>query len=137
MLNNKIQMANEMTNNQCFNDKKANRTFDLEERTLALAKSCIDLCKLIQTDVFNYELIRQLIRSASSVGANYREAYESITRKDFNHRISICRRESKEAKYWLELLSHTNPLFSDKAAPLLDESLQLTRIFARINRNMG
>jgi four helix bundle protein len=77
-------------------------------------------------------LVSQLIRAAGSVGANYREANDSATKKDFFHRIGICRRESKESKYWLELLLHANQKFFEKIEPLIDEALQLARIFASI-----
>ncbi len=109
-------------------DKK----YDLEDRTLRFAKDCIDLCKLLMRDVINIELISQLTRASGSVGANYREANDSTTKKDFYHRIGICRREAKESKYWLELLLHSNQKFSDKIEPLIDEALQLARIFASI-----
>ncbi len=109
-------------------DKK----YDLEERTSKFAKDCIDLCKLFVRDIINIELVSQFIRASSSVGANYREANDSLTKKDFYHRIGICRREAKESKYWLELLLHSNQKFSTKIEPLIDEALQLARIFASI-----
>ncbi len=112
-----------------------NKKYDLEDRTLKFAKDCIDLCKLLVRDTINIELVSQLIRSSGSVGANYREANDSTTKKDFFHRIGICRREAKESKYWLELLSHSNQKFSDKIEPLSDEALQLARIFASIVEN--
>jgi len=109
-----------------------NKKYDLEERTMKFAKDCIDLCKLFMRDTINIELVSQLIRASSSVGANYREANDSTTRKDFFHRIGICRREAKESKYWLELLSHANLKFSQKMDFLIDEALQLARIFSSI-----
>lgn len=108
------------------------KKYDLEDRTLKFAKECIDLCKLFIRDVINIEFIGQLVRASGSVGANYREANDTITRKDFYHRIGICRREAKESKYWLELLLHANPKFSAKIEALVDEALQLTKIFASI-----
>ena len=114
------------------NDKVSKKTYNLEERTLQFSKKCIDVCKLIIKDVINIELVRQLVRASGSVGANYREANDSITRKDFYHRIGICRREAKESKYWLELLLHSNPKIIDTITPLSDEALQLAKIFATI-----
>ncbi len=108
------------------------KKYDLEDRTLKFAKDCIDLSKLLIKDTVNSELCRQLIRSSGSVGSNYREANDSTTKKDFYHRIGICRREVKESKYWLELLLHSNQKFLDKIEPLADEALQLARIFASI-----
>jgi four helix bundle protein len=108
------------------------KKYDLEDRTLKFAQNCIDLCKLLSRDTVNSELISQLIRSSGSVGANYREANDSTTKRDFFHRIGICRRESKESKYWLELLLHSNINLSYKITPLINEALQLTRIFYSI-----
>jgi len=110
------------------------KKFDLEDRTLRFSKSCIDLCKVLRRDSINSELISQLVRSSGSVGANYREANDSITKRDFYHRIGICKRESKETKYWLELVLHSNPDLSDKMGSLVDEALQLARIFASIGK---
>lgn len=112
-----------------------NKKYDLEDRTLKFAKSCIDLCKLLIKDTINIELVSQLVRASSSVGANYREANDSVTKKDFFYRVGICRRESKESKYWLELLSHSNRKFSIQMEPLIDEALQLARIFASITKS--
>jgi len=74
-----------------------------------------------------------LIRAACSVGANYREANDTITKKDFIHKIGICRREAKESKYWLELVSHSNQTFRNEIELLADEALQLARIFASMS----
>lgn len=92
---------------------------------------CGDLCKLMK-DTINIELVSQLIRTSGSVGANYREANDSTSKKDFYHRIGISRKEAKENKYRLELLLHSNPKFADKMKSLIDEALQLARIFASI-----
>ena len=83
-------------------------------------------------DVINVKLIDQLIRASGSVGSNYREANDTTTKKDFYHRIGICRREAKESKYWLELILHANQKMSEKIESLVDEALQLARIFASI-----
>lgn len=134
MTNDKISMTKliQMTNNKIQNKK-----FDLEDRTLKFSKDCIDLCRLFARDAINAELINQLVRAAGSVGANYREANDATTKKDFFYRIGVCRRESKECKYWLELLLHSNPKIPDKIEPLIDEALQLARIFASIARDNG
>jgi len=106
--------------------------YDLEERTLKFAKNCIDLCKKVEGTVINNELVKQLVRAACSIGANYREANDTITKKDFVHKVGICRREAKESKYWLEIAFHANQAFKTEAEPLIDEALQLARIFASI-----
>jgi len=115
-----------------FKNQIKDKKYDLEERTLKFAKDCIDLCKLLTKDTVNLKLIDQLVRASSSVGSNYREANDTTTKKDFYHRIGICRREAKESKYWLELVLHANQDLSTKAELLIDEALQLVRIFASI-----
>ncbi len=114
-----------------------NKRYDLEDRTLKFSKECIDLSKLLVRDLINIELVSQFIRAAGSIGANYREANDSISKKDFYYRIGICRREAKETKYWIDLLLHANPKHSEKIEPLLDEALQLSRIFAAISHQNG
>lgn len=108
--------------------------YDLEDRTLKFAKNCIDICKKIQKDIINIEIIRQLIRSCCSVGANYREANDTITKKDFIHKTGISRREAKESKYWLKLLAHANSDYNKEIEPLIGEALQLARIFASMSK---
>lgn len=108
------------------------KKYDLEERTLKFAKNCVDLCKLFIKDVINIEFIGQLIRASGSVGANYIEANECISKKDFYHRIKICRKEAKESKYWLNLLLHANGKHSGQIVLLIDEAFQLTKIFGSI-----
>lgn len=110
--------------------------YDLEERTLKFAKDCVELCRLVPKDTVNIPLIDQLIRASGSVGANYREANNAITRKDFYYRIKICRKEAKEASYWLELLLCANKDSSNKANLLQDEAMQLARIFSAISINI-
>ena len=110
------------------NDKK----YDLEARTLKFAKECINLGKNLEKNIVNQELLGQFIRSAGSVGANYREANEASTKKDFYYRISLCRKEAKETCYWLELILHANVLLQQKLDTLIDEARQLTRIFSSI-----
>ncbi len=106
--------------------------FDLEERTLQFAKNVIRLCKQLPRNVINNELIGQLIDSSGSVGANYREANDALSKKDFSHRIKITRKEAKETHYWLDLLIEANPEFKEKIDILLIETLELKKIFSAI-----
>ena len=69
------------------------------------------------------------------MGANYREANDSITRKEFFHKIGLCRREAKESKYWLELIGHSEARYRNEADRLSDEAFQLAKIFATIGKN--
>lgn len=112
--------------------QKTKPTYDLEPRTLEFGKRIIRLCKALPKDRVNFNLIDQVSRSGTSVGANYREANETTTKKDFSFRIRICRKEAKETLYWLELIIEANPDFREKMRPLLKEIGELIKIFAAI-----
>ena len=119
-------------NHQAMTNNSNNKVFDLEERTLNFAKNCFNLSKIIPNTIETIEYKKQFIRSTGSVGANYREANEAISKKDFLHRLRISRKESKESKYWLELLLHGNQNFSQDIQPLIQESFELVKIFSSI-----
>lgn len=109
-----------------------NRRYDLEDRTLKFAKEVIALCKTLPRNAVNHRLVGQLVGAVGSVGANYREANEALSKKDFIHRMKITRKECKEASYWLELLKEadgTNPKEFDR---FLGESRELRNIFSAI-----
>lgn len=108
------------------------KKFDLEERTLEFSKKVIDLIKRLPKNTVNFELSSQVIRSAGSVGANYREANEALGKKDFFMRIRISRKEAKESKYWFELILHNSPELESVISPLIEESSELTKIFSAI-----
>ncbi len=104
--------------------------YDLEERTLKFAKQVIILCKKLPSNTINFKLIDQLIRSAGSIGANYREANDSLGKNDFIHRLRIVRKEAKETIFWLELVKESNP--EVKIDNLINECIQLRNIFSYI-----
>ena len=106
--------------------------YDLEDRTLEYGKRIIKLCKALNKDLINRNLANQLIRSGTSMGANYREANETETKKDFQFRIRICRKEGKETMYWLKLIMEANPEISKRLEDLLKETNELVKIFAAI-----
>jgi four helix bundle protein len=106
--------------------------FDLEDRTLEFAKEIIRLCKKLPQKVIERELISQLVRSSGSVGANYREANDALSKKDFAHRIKISRKEAKETCYWLELLNEVCPESQDEINRLLTEAIELKKILSSI-----
>lgn len=83
-------------------------------------------------NTINFKLIDQIVRSGTSVGANYREANETETKKDFQYRIRICRKEGKETIYWLKLIIEANQNFNERIQPLLQETTELVKIFATI-----
>ena len=111
-----------------------NKKYDLEERTEQFAKNVIQLCKSLHKNTVNIELISQLVRASGSVEANYIEANEALSKKDFFHRIKICRKESKEARYWIRLIVSANPEFEKEASPLSQEATELMNIFGAILR---
>lgn len=108
------------------------KKYDLEDRTLEFGKRIIRLAKALPKNSINFNLIDQVTRSGTSMGANYREANETETKKDFLFRIRICRKEGKETIYWLNLIIEANPEFADRIKPLLQEAIELVKIFAAI-----
>lgn len=108
--------------------------FDLEDRTSIFGESVINFVKLIPKSPINLPLISQLVRAGTSVGANYCEANESISKKEFQHRISICLKEAKETKYWIRMVVTAEPQLRDDAGKLWLEAKELHLIFAAIRR---
>ncbi|MAF14125.1 MAG: four helix bundle protein [Parcubacteria group bacterium] len=108
------------------------KRYDLEDRTLKYGKRIIKMCKALPKNSINFRLIDQVIRSGTSMGANYREANETETKKDFQYRMRICRKEGKETIYWLHLIVETNSELVEKTQPLLQETNELVKIFASI-----
>ena len=100
--------------NKNQNDKK----YDLEERTTVFSENIIEFCKSIESNLITKPLVSQLIRSATSVGANYCEADCAGTKKDFIHKLYLCKKESKETKYWLRLIGKTLPEVKNEARKL-------------------
>lgn len=107
-----------------------NKKYNLEERTLAFARDVREFVKKVQNNSYNNEYIKQLIRSSGSIGANYIEANEALGQKDLKHRIKISRKEAKESHYWLELIE------AESKKELIDESIELTKIFSAIIRKL-
>lgn len=108
------------------------RAFDLESRTTEFARKVVRLCKSVQRNPMNDRITGQLVGSAGSVGANYREANDALGKKDFVHRLKIARKEAKETSHWLELMLEANPDVSADLMPLKQEALELTKILSAI-----
>lgn len=81
---------------------------ELEERTLKFSIELIKTLKTLPKNIYNYKIIGQLIDSGTSIGANYREANGTESRKDFKHKINISFKEARETNYWLSILQSTN-----------------------------
>lgn len=112
--------------------ENTNRYRDLENRTTEFAKRVIRLCKALPKNPINNRLVDQVVRSASSVGANYREANEAISKKDFFHRLRISRKEAKETRHWLELIEDANHDVSARMQSLFAEVDELHNILSAI-----
>ncbi len=108
------------------------KIYNLEERTLEFTKGIIRICKKLSKDTINNKIISQLIRSSGSVGANYREANEAVSKKDFLHRMKITRKECKESSYWLELLKEVNKRIEEDIDVFSQEAKELRNIFSAI-----
>ncbi|HXF44136.1 MAG TPA: four helix bundle protein [Candidatus Paceibacterota bacterium] len=106
--------------------------YNLEERTAKFGEDVIKFCKTMKQDAITKPIISQLIRSGTSVGANYMEANSASSKKDFRNKIFICKKEAQETKHWLRM---TNEGLSDRKeeiGKLWKETQELTLIFGRI-----
>jgi four helix bundle protein len=111
------------------------KPYDLEERTYKFAKRVREFIRKVPKTMSNIEDGKQVIRSSGSIGANYIEANEALSKKDFLMRIKICRKESKETAYWLKLLENTNNSESEtERTYLIKEASELMNIFGAIIR---
>ena len=109
------------------------KQFDLEDRTLAFAERVRAFIKKLRKSVANIEDGRQAIKASGSVGANYIEANESLSKKDFAMRIKICRKEAKESRYWLRLVdAYEKAELEDERMELMTEATELMNIFGSI-----
>lgn len=106
--------------------------YNLEERTALFGVNVIRLCKTTKQDVVNKSIINQLVRSSTSVGANYMEANGASSRKDFKNKIHICKKEIQETKHWLRMLSECADEQKEQLRNLWQEAQELTLIFGKI-----
>lgn len=112
--------------------ENTNHYRELENRTIEFAKRVIRLCKEISSNTINRRLIGQIVRSAGSVGANYREANEALSKKDFVHKMRISRKECKETEHWLMLIEEANPDFGKRMKELFVECHEIRNILSAI-----
>jgi four helix bundle protein len=110
--------------------------YDLEDRTFEFARLVRTFVKRLPRSICNSEDVKQVVRSSGSVGANYIEANEALSKKDFRMRIRISRKESKETRYWLRLLdTQDDKALNTERGKLVQESTELMRIFGAILKN--
>ena len=108
------------------------KVFDLEERTATFGEAIIDFTKTLSKDPISSELIKQIVRSGTSIGANYMEADAAESKRDFRHKIALCKKESKETKHWLRMIARASPDKKDACKALWGEAQELTLIFSSI-----
>ncbi|MDE2001623.1 MAG: four helix bundle protein [Patescibacteria group bacterium] len=108
------------------------KRFDLEERTARFGEDIIDFCKEIPKSTITNPLISQLVRSGTSIGANYCEADCAESRKDFEHKLGISKKESKETQHWLRMIAKALPESKKEALELWKEANELQLIFIAI-----
>ena len=114
-------------------EKQSSKRYDLEDRTLKFAKNVRFFVAKLSKTTANFEDGKQVIRSSGSIGANYIEANEALSKKDFNMRIKICRKEAKESRYWLKLIDTVeNKELEQERKVLENEARELTLIFGAI-----
>jgi len=119
-------------NNQFPNSNNQSKTFDLEERTAKFGETVIDLIKKIPGSTINKRLVEQIVGASGSIGANYCEANESESRKDFIHKMGIAKKEIKETMHWLRLLARANEEHKDEFRLIWKEAQELLLIFSKI-----
>lgn len=111
--------------------------YNLEERTAQFGKNIISLCKGVKKDdAIARPIISQLVRSGTSVGANYMEANAASSKKDFRNKIHIAKKETEETKHWLRMISECTPTTKKEAQKLWKEAQELTFIFGKILSSM-
>ena len=119
-----------MTNPQ-FSNK-----YDLEERTAKFGENVITFCRSIKSDKLADPILNQLIRSGTSIGANYMEANGASSKKDFQNKIFICKKEAQETKHWLRMVKSFMPDKVEKIDQLWKEAQELTLIFQKIGSSL-
>ena len=129
--NDKVQMSNEAQSPNGIQNPNVHK-FDLGERTAKFGEEIIGFAKTLEKNEINRSLIGQLVSSGTSVGANYMEADGAESKKDFRHKIGICKKESKETKHWLRMIDKANPTKNVECRKLAQEAQELTLIFSSI-----
>ena len=114
----------------------AAKEYDLEERTARFGEDIIEFAKLVPRNVVTLPLINQLVKAGTSVGANYCEANDAESKKDFRHKIGICKKESRESKFFLRMIVKAVQNLQEQAVHLRQEAHELNLIFGSIRRKL-
>ncbi len=123
-----------MTNDDAKKDEDKERKYDLEERTARFGEAIIAFAKKVPRNVVTLPLIGQLVRAGTSVGSNYCEADDAVSKKEFRCKIGTCKKEARESKHWLRMIAAAEEVMKDEARPLWQEAKELHLIFASIYR---
>ncbi|KKQ92197.1 MAG: hypothetical protein UT58_C0003G0023 [Microgenomates group bacterium GW2011_GWC1_39_7b] len=116
---------------------EASKKYDLEERTAKFGENVIKFCKELSKSIITDPLVSQLVRCSTSVGANYCEADDAESGKDFKHKIGICKKEARESKHFLRMLATACPGQKEKIKVIWTEAKELNLIFNSIYQKMG
>jgi len=119
-----------------MNNSENSKIYDLEERTAKFGENIIKFCKPVPRNPVTIPIISQLVRSGTSIGANYCEADDAESKMDFKHKIGICKKESRETKHWLRMIIVAIPELKKDAEKLWQEAKELNLIFNSINNKL-
>jgi len=119
------------------NNQLPKRKYDLEDRTAEFGESIIDLCKKVSKNEITRPIINQLVRAGTSVGANFCEADDAVSKKDFKNKIGICKKESRESKHFLRMLARAVPEMKNDISKNWQEAKELNLIFNTIFRKIS
>ena len=117
------------------NEPITKERFDLEERTARFGEAIIRFARKIPETAVTRPIISQCVRAGTSIGANYCEADDAESRKDFIHKIGICKKEARECKHWLRMIATAAPAFTDETRTLWQEAKELNLILNAITNS--
>jgi four helix bundle protein len=113
------------------------RKYDLGERTARFAEAVIAFAKKVPKNPITLPLIVQIVKAGTSVGANYCEAEDAVSKRDFRNLVGICKKEARETKYWIRVIVAAAPEMKDDARPLWQEAKELHLIFSKSFRTVS
>ena len=114
-----------------------NRAYDLEERTEKFGEEVVEFCNKLKPTIVSTPLIGQLVRSVTSIGANYMEANNASSKKDFRNKIYICKKETEETKHWLRMLAECYLEHKERMRIFWKEAQELEKIFQKIVNSLN
>lgn len=118
------------------NEPKIINKFNLEERTAKFGEEVIKFSSKVPQGIVTSPLTNQLVRSGTSVGANYCEADDAESKSDFKHKIGICKKEARESKHWLRMIAVAVPELTNESRILWQEAKELNLIFNAITKKL-